>query len=277
MTFRSASHRQRGFTLLEVMLAMTALAMLTAIIYGAFNLGVRAVEKGQLVVVGAQRARAASDVMRRQLKSMVPYPCRPDEDSDPVPYFEVGQNPPSLSFITAAGLHGGAGMEHVRYEVRGDPPQLVLMDSPVFWFLKGRCSDVVTRDTTEAVLLDGFRTITFEPQAYESDTKWSEGDGVEEFGLPRSIHISVEGLPGASSTALGSGEVPVVANLASEDGWRAFEQFFAGGEETTIPGETPEDEQQAGAPDASAGGEGGADSEDAADPDDPEDPDGGDE
>jgi prepilin-type N-terminal cleavage/methylation domain-containing protein len=270
VTVRARSHRRAGFTLLEVVLAMTALGMVTAIVYAAFNLGVRAVEKGQVVVVGAQRARAASDVMRRQLKSMVPYPCRPDEDSDPIPYFEVGQNPPSLSFITAAGLHGGSGMEHVRYEVRGDPPQLILVDSPVFLFLKGRCSDVVTRDTTEAVLLDGFRSIDFQPQAY-ADDKWSDGDGVEEFGLPRSIHVRVEGMPGASASALGSGEIPVVANLESEDGWRAFEQFFAGGEETTVPGETPPD-QEAGAADSGSdvGSDSGADHEDAEDAEDAE-------
>ena len=42
--------------MLEVVLAMTLLAMVTAIIYAAFHLGIRAVEKGQMAVVSAQRA-----------------------------------------------------------------------------------------------------------------------------------------------------------------------------------------------------------------------------
>ena len=44
-SIRSGAGRA-GFTLLEVVLAMTALAMLTVVCYGAFHLGIRAVQSG---------------------------------------------------------------------------------------------------------------------------------------------------------------------------------------------------------------------------------------
>ena len=79
MTTRRPS-RAAGFTLLEVVLAMTSLAMLTAIIYGAFHLGTRALEKGQNAVVTSQRLRATNDVLIRQIKSAVAYPARNEDE-----------------------------------------------------------------------------------------------------------------------------------------------------------------------------------------------------
>ena len=40
-----------GFTLMEVILAMTALALIAATCYGAFYLGIRATERGEVAVV----------------------------------------------------------------------------------------------------------------------------------------------------------------------------------------------------------------------------------
>jgi general secretion pathway protein J len=250
---------QAGFTMLEVVLAMTLLAMVTSMIYAAFHLGVRSVEKGQAAVVSAQRARAASDVMRRQLKSMFPYPCRIEDDEDPVPFFSLRENPPVLEFVTAAGLHGGGGLEYVRYEVRGNPPELALTASPVFWFDEGKCGSVRTVGETQAVLLDGFTSLDFEPRVYEEGDSWKAGEGVVEFGLPRSVRVRIEGLAGSAPTGEDAGwTVPIVANLESEDGWRVFSQFFEEGEEITVPGDAPRDDAGEKVDD---GGEGGEDEE----------------
>ena len=47
---------RRGFTLLELILAMSALALIATICYAAFHLGIRAVERGEVAVVTAQTA-----------------------------------------------------------------------------------------------------------------------------------------------------------------------------------------------------------------------------
>src|SRR5947199_10106528 len=106
------SERRDGFTLLELVLAMSALAMIVAIWYGAFHRGIRAVESGERAVVTAQRLRAATDVLIRQIKSTVTYCARnEDADVDTYPYFFGTAT--SLTFVTAAAQQGGAGMARV--------------------------------------------------------------------------------------------------------------------------------------------------------------------
>jgi len=223
--------------MLEVVLAMSLLAMVTAMIYAAFHLGIRSVEKGQNAVVSAQRARAANDVIRRQLKSMFPYPCVAGGDDDtPMPFFNLRENPPMMEFVTAAGMHGGGGLEFVRYEVRGNPPQLVLTALPMLGFDEGKCGSIDTRGAPEAVLLDGFRSLEFEPRAYEEGDSWKSG-GSDEFGLPRSVRVKIDGLAGSRTTAESAEwTIPIVANLESEDGFRIFSQMFEEGEGITIAG-----------------------------------------
>ena len=82
---------------------MTALALIAAICYGAFHLGIRAVERGEMAVVTAQRLRVASDVLIRQVKSTVAYPAC-NEEEEVYPYFFGTAT--SMTFITAAGARG---------------------------------------------------------------------------------------------------------------------------------------------------------------------------
>jgi prepilin-type N-terminal cleavage/methylation domain-containing protein len=194
------STRSRGFTLLELVLAMTALAMLTAICYAAFHLAIRAIERGEVAVVTTQRLRVASDVLIRQIKSTVPYPAR-NKDLDVYPYF-IG-NGTSMAFVTAGGLQGGGSLVRVVYQVVDNPTRLVMTETTFF------SPDTLGRDTLDTshehqtVLLDNFKTLHF--QYYRNDgtadldgaTAWVEAwDGHEEESMPSAVWISVEGAPG---------------------------------------------------------------------------------
>jgi general secretion pathway protein J len=203
-----------GFTLLEVVLAMTLLAMVTAICYAAFHLGVRAVEKGEVVVVAAQRLRVASDVLIRQIKSAVPYPAR-NADEDVYPYF-VGSSS-AMTFITAAGLTGGGGLTRVTYRFEDAPPRLVIEESTLF------SPDELGRGTANApthatTLLDGFRTLKFEYLMNDgADTEWHGGwDGQSDEMLPSAVRILVEGLPGIEGDTWGQ-EIPIMATTYGDN------------------------------------------------------------
>src|SRR5215468_7067386 len=104
--------RPHGFTLLELVLAMTALALVAAICYGAFHLGIRAVQSGEVAVLTAERLRIATDVIIRQVKSVVPY-CARNLDDEVFPHF-VG-TATSMGFVTSARMKGGGGMAKVVY------------------------------------------------------------------------------------------------------------------------------------------------------------------
>jgi general secretion pathway protein J len=242
----SRARRAAGFTLLEVVLAMTSLAMLTAIVYGAFHLGTRAVEHGQAAVVTAQRLRVASDVLVRQLKSAVAYPAR--NDDGPFWYFKGNQN--TMQFVTAAGLQGGGGQVEVTYSIEdgprcgSSPPCLLLTENPHISPEMLGTGRVNRRDLHTAILLDGFRHMSFEyfdpderdPAGYAA--RWNPFDHDR---LPPAVRISIDGLPGVETDTVVQ-EIPI----------NSF--TFSG---TTDPdemmGEAAEDKETPGATGASGG------------------------
>jgi len=229
---------------------MTSLAMVTAICYAAFHLGMRAVERGEVAVVTAQRLRVASDVLIRQVKSAVPYPVR-TEDDDVYPYFSGTAT--SMSFITAAAQQGGGQLARVTYRLEENPPRLMITESPSF------SSDGLGREKLEragertTVLLDGFRTLRFE---YLSDDgtdapEWhSSWEGRDEEILPNAIRITVDGLPGLEVDTWGQ-EIPIMVATLTEGGAEANEeglpekdegQQAANGQQTGQEGGSSKDE-----------------------------------
>jgi prepilin-type N-terminal cleavage/methylation domain-containing protein len=211
----------RGFTLLELLLAMTALALVAAICYGAFHLGVRAVERGEVAVVSAQRLRVASDVLVRQIKSTVPSYAARDKEGNAYPFFQGTET--SMTFITASRLEGGGGLARVVYQVVDDPPRLVVRESASF------SHDSLRRDSGDkpgeqsAVLLEGFRHLSFNYMALsdgteEGDAEWlKEWDAQDLEALPAAIRIVVDGVPGLEVDEWGQ-EIPIMAAFYGEGG-----------------------------------------------------------
>ena len=244
-------NRSRGFTLLEVVLAMTALALVSTFCYGALWFGTRAVEKGASAVVTAQRLRVATDVFIRQIKSVMPYEVR-DSDENVYPFFFGGRD--WMSFVTAAGQLGGGGLARVTYRFADDPPRLLIEESsPASADTLGRQAPDAVGDR-HAILLDGFRTMSFEYLLDDgADVEWRrEWDGAAEEILPLAVRILVEGLPGLGTDLWGQ-EIPLMAVVENEDGGEAAgeEDFCLGerpgeldGTESGVP--TPRDDDDLG-------------------------------
>lgn len=98
-----------GFTLIEVVLALTIFALMGTILYGAFSLGHSAVEKSDISFTRSQKLRAVSDLLASYLRSAYPYRESPQEQS----LFFSGEAE-SLTFVSAYshGL-GGRGMSKI--------------------------------------------------------------------------------------------------------------------------------------------------------------------
>jgi prepilin-type N-terminal cleavage/methylation domain-containing protein len=211
-----ASH-PAGFTLLELVLAMTALAMVAAICYGAFHLGIRAVQSGEVAVLTAERLRIATDVLIRQVKSVVPY-CARNPDDDVFPHF-VG-TATSMGFVTSARMKGGGGMAKVVYHLEDNPPRLMMEESG-FFSPDALGTDPVDQPDPHAVptiLLDGFRSIKFEYLMNDgADTEWRDAwDGHAEEMIPSAVRVSVSGLPGIQGE-MWSQEIPIMATSYGEN------------------------------------------------------------
>jgi general secretion pathway protein J len=226
------SRRPRGFTLLEVVLAMSVLALVAAICYGAFHLAVRAMERGEMAVVTAQRLRVASDVLIRQIKSTVPYPAR-NKDLDVYPYF-VG-SATSMTFITAAGMQGGGGLVRIVYQVVDNPTRLVLSESPFFSPDQLGREGVEQPDSQSTVLLQDFRSVKFEYLLNDgAETEWRpKWDGHEEEMLPMAVRVLVDGLAGLEVDTWGQ-EIPIMAtNYGDNTGEVDEEDLAEAGDEET--------------------------------------------
>lgn len=65
--------RERGFTLIETLLAMSILVMIIAIVLSAFRLGIRSWEKGEAAVDSTAARRAILSRLEMDAGSMYPY------------------------------------------------------------------------------------------------------------------------------------------------------------------------------------------------------------
>jgi general secretion pathway protein J len=65
-------NRSRGFTLVEILLALSLMGMLLALAYGGLRASTRATDKGQEVLEYSGRIRMAHQFVRKQINQMVP-------------------------------------------------------------------------------------------------------------------------------------------------------------------------------------------------------------
>jgi general secretion pathway protein J len=239
-----------GFTLLEMVLALTIFGMITATVYSAFYFGHRAVTSGERAADQNQRMRLAEELLGRQIRSAVFYFAIHEEDQ--IPFFLGASD--GLTFVTSAPQsRGGMGLAVVTYRIADG--RLILEERTAF--TPDDLYDPPNDAPVErAVLLEGFSALWFEYLPREEvDLGWAnKWDARDEDTLPAAVRISVEGLAYFS----GQRWVRDVPLLTIAYGW--------GSDDFQDP---PEDEDDDDNDDAGA---------QAADPDEPpDDPDGGEE
>jgi general secretion pathway protein J len=73
--------RSRGFTLVEILLAITLLSMLLALAYGGLHASTRATERGQIILEESSRVRMAHQFVRKQLNQAIPMAFNQTEEN----------------------------------------------------------------------------------------------------------------------------------------------------------------------------------------------------
>jgi general secretion pathway protein J len=77
---RRRQHRPGGFTLVEVLLALSLMSMLLALAYGGLRAATRAADRGQTILEDSGRIRMAHQFVRKQLNQMMPLVFAESED-----------------------------------------------------------------------------------------------------------------------------------------------------------------------------------------------------
>lgn len=101
-----------GFTLIEVVLAITIFALMGGVLYGAFSLGHSAVEKSEKSFDRNQKSRSIGDLLATYIRSGYPYRESVQEQA----IFFDGERE-NLTFVSAySHAMGGRGMAKISIE-----------------------------------------------------------------------------------------------------------------------------------------------------------------
>ena len=188
MSGRSIDHFQRGFTLIEVMLALSIFALMGAILYGAFSLSHRVVDRSQAAFERNQQLRSSVDLLGSYIRSTHPY--RPSLQDSAV--FYDGQ-PDELTFVSSFSLAmGGRGMSkiHILWDRSRDDIGPITLEEEVPVRLDsdsdpgGYRNSIVLQEDVKDV-----RLAYLDPTTEEE--KWEERwDAKEKRVLPRAVRLS---------------------------------------------------------------------------------------
>lgn len=171
----------KGFTLLELVLSMTALSLVVVIIAGAMRLGYRAVESGGKKIETLERLRSSLNIIDAQIRSQIPLSAN---DDDSKKYLFKGERE-AMRFASNYSIWSGQrGYVMVSYRVAAETSKYSLYASENVINLK-----VVN----EAKLLEGFDEIRFDyfyKEPDEEQGRWTDY-WKDENGLPGKVRINL--------------------------------------------------------------------------------------
>lgn len=141
----------RGFTLLELMIAIAMTAIIVVIVAGAMRLGIQSVDRGEKRIDALERMRTSLNIIEAQIQSMTGLTY--DDNGEKKRYFKAARD--SLKFSTDYSIWGGQrGYTVVSYAVEtgNDGKQTMKATENIAGMDKG----------TETPLLGSFDKVYFE-------------------------------------------------------------------------------------------------------------------
>lgn len=192
------SDTSAGFTLLELIISLTIIAIIAMMVQNGFKLSVSAWEKGESAVEEQQRYRYVLELMQRQMSSVLPLSSSGKESSGDDEIFKGDDA--SLEFASRISLIPGTqtGIVRVRYRVETED------DGKILSFTENHLIDrlkVISQDEPEEdwhALLSGIHDFTFEylaglpPEDALEDTSFWEsswGESGQQKGLPLALRV----------------------------------------------------------------------------------------
>jgi general secretion pathway protein J len=176
----ASCHREEGFTLLEVLLALGISAIIMTTLYSAFFLSRKAVDAVDDSLLRLQESRALLDIMKREMESALyervkPYTLFKLEDRD-----FYGKQASRVSFTSFSPLI--PGLAKIDYSVEEGNGRLVL---------KKRIGSAFARtgEPKSIELMEDLESFTVEARYGE---KWVKTwDSAESNSMPEEIRVSV--------------------------------------------------------------------------------------
>jgi len=186
-----------GFTLIEVVVTLTILGFILVIIFGAFRLGISAWDRGESIKEEYQKIRIISQLITRQVKSIVPYKIQTKKAEGDYLAFEGKAQ--SLRFVSALPVktHQPEGFVYTIYQFKESDQnggRLILYEQRV---LNRNLFEEEPKEEIGIPLIEGISRILFEYYQEEDLSKnqteaWlEEWSAKEKKELPKCLKMTV--------------------------------------------------------------------------------------
>ena len=186
----------RGFTLLELVISLTIVALIVVIIFGALRIGIRAWEKGEKDVDVRQRQRIVLDLIKRQLAST----CVSDVWGKDQQLVSLKGDNKSIAFVSHIPMTPGNrfGLVYVQYAVKkeeGNKERLAFYEKNIA--LPGnKIGAGNPEEGNFSELISGMKSIAFEylkDRPGEETSTWQKNwDPAVDKGVPRAVRVTLE-------------------------------------------------------------------------------------
>ncbi|MFP4209526.1 MAG: prepilin-type N-terminal cleavage/methylation domain-containing protein [Wenzhouxiangella sp.] len=159
--------RSRGFTLVEVMLAITLVALIMGMAYGGFRASIRATTSGEQRIEDTNRLRVTHQFIRRQLSQARPLIIEQSEDDPEVEQIRFLGETERVRFVAPMPgylSYGGQYVQELRLE-RGDEGfDLVFYFALLNGYLPGDLEDSEGVVLLEEIDSGGFFFLDLDPE-----------------------------------------------------------------------------------------------------------------
>lgn len=191
-SFNKKPERMAGFTLVELLLAITLMSILLGLTYSGLRAATRSSERGEIILAAGGELRSAHQFMRRQLNQMLPLPFALDGGDDEVRVVFEGDSRRIQYVAPMPGYLGAGGPQVQLVELaQGNDGNAVIQFSHSL--LQGFEQERLF-DRDPVILLEGIESARFEFLGRDDEgeltgwtTSWDQLDV-----LPVAVRLDVE-------------------------------------------------------------------------------------
>ncbi len=181
-----------GFTLVELLLAITLMSILLGLTYTGLRAATRSSQRGELMLAAGSELRASHQFIRRQLNQMLPLSFAETNDAQALRVVFAGDARRILFVAPMPGYLGAGGPQVQLIEVvNGDDDELVVQFSHAL--LQGFSEDRLY-DRDPVILLEGVDSAGFEFLGQDEEggltgwtTSWDQQDK-----LPVAVRLDLQ-------------------------------------------------------------------------------------
>jgi prepilin-type N-terminal cleavage/methylation domain-containing protein len=225
---------EQGFTLLEIIVAITLVAMMAVGLWAVLRISIRTWSRGSEFIDANQRHRSIIDMVRKQIASAYNLFSPPDPVTGGAPYPIFNGAETSFQFISLNSLQfqESPGLTLVTYEVvQGDKGSYALMEKESRYL--GQLPDPLSIAPAERTtsVFENLTTCSFayfDPSNEDEQSKWvKDWDAVKTGRLPSAVSMNMVSRDSQGNTINRRMVVPIqAAGMGSN---MIFRNPFSGG------------------------------------------------